>query len=160
VAALLDVAPVSDVTAIESPDTFVRPIYAGTNISYSDYHILWNLSVGNALCTVQSSEPIKVLTVRTSAFPAAEPQPPAQSVPVRVVKASAPSAATASKWLREEVAQSDRPELGSAKIVISGGRGLKNGDNFKLLYALADKLGAAGSFIMIIVSTLFFASSR
>ncbi|KND01949.1 uncharacterized protein SPPG_02456 [Spizellomyces punctatus DAOM BR117] len=120
-AALLDVNQVSDVIGVEGEDTFVRPIYAG-----------------NAVATVKSKEPIKVITVRTTAFPAAASGGSASTE-------SAPSADTASptEWIKEEIAKSDRPELGSAKVVIGGGRGMKNGENFKLLYDLADKLGAA-----------------
>ena len=121
VGALLDVQPISDVLAIESADTFKRPIYAG-----------------NVIATVKSNDSIKVLTVRTTAFDAAAEQDAAsiESVPAASVKGL-------SRFLKEELAASDRPELTSAKVVISGGRGLMSGDNFELLYTLADKLGAA-----------------
>ncbi|KAJ3299001.1 hypothetical protein HDU79_003327 [Rhizoclosmatium sp. JEL0117] len=121
-AALLDVSPISDVIEVKSEDTFVRPIYAG-----------------NAIATVKSSDKVKLLTVRSSAFaPAATTGGSAttEAGPKVEIKNS-------SEWISEEIVKSDRPELGSAKIVISGGRGLKNGDNFKMLYDLADKVGGA-----------------
>ncbi|MBM3538099.1 MAG: electron transfer flavoprotein subunit alpha/FixB family protein [Alphaproteobacteria bacterium] len=123
VAALLDVAQISDIVAVESPDTFVRPIYAG-----------------NALATVQSADRIKVITVRGTAFPAA-----AKSGGNAAVESAAESGSDAgrSKFLRQELSKSERPELTSAKIIVSGGRGMGSGENFKLLEALADKLGAA-----------------
>ncbi len=122
VAALLDVAQVSDVIAVESADTFVRPIYAG-----------------NALATVQSTDKVKVLTVRTSAFPNAAAG--AGNAPIENV---APAAdAGLSEFVGQELTKSERPELGAARIVISGGRGMQNGENFKMLENLADKLGAA-----------------
>jgi electron transfer flavoprotein alpha subunit len=121
VAAKLDVAQISDITAIESPDTFVRPIYAG-----------------NAFATVQSKDAIKVITVRTTAFDSASTGGSAtiESVP-------AVADVGAAKVIGQELTRSERPELTSARIVISGGRGLGSGDNFKLLEALADKLNAA-----------------
>jgi electron transfer flavoprotein alpha subunit len=122
VAAKLDVAQVSDVMAIESPDTFVRPIYAG-----------------NAFATVQSSDAIKVLTIRTTAFDAAA----ATGGSAQVETLDAPTEAGPTKVVNQELTESARPELGSARIVVSGGRGLGSGDNFKLLEALADKLNAA-----------------
>jgi electron transfer flavoprotein alpha subunit len=122
VAALLDVAQISDVVAVESPDTFVRPIYAG-----------------NALATVQSSDKIKVVTVRGTAFAAA----PATGGNAPVETVSGPGDAALSKFLRQELSKSERPELTSARIIVSGGRGMGSGENFKLLEALADKLGAA-----------------
>lgn len=122
VAALLDVAQVSDVIAVESADTFVRPIYAG-----------------NALATVQSKDKVKVLTVRTSAFPNAAGG--AGNAPIENV---APAAdAGLSEFVGQELTKSERPELGAARVVISGGRGMQNGENFKMLENLADKLGAA-----------------
>ncbi len=121
VAAKLDVAQISDITAIESPDTFVRPIYAG-----------------NAFATVQSKDAIKVITVRTTAFDSA---PTGGSATIESVPAVADVGAA--KVIGQELTQSERPELTSARIVISGGRGLGSGDNFKLLEALADKLNAA-----------------
>ena len=121
IAAKLDVAQVSDVTAVESADTFVRPIYAG-----------------NAFATVQSKDPVKVITVRTTGFDAV---PAGGSAPVENV-AAAPDTGL-SKVLGQELTKSERPELVSARIVISGGRGLGSGDNFKMLEALADKLTAA-----------------
>ncbi len=122
VAALLDVAQVSDITAIVSADTFVRPIYAG-----------------NALATVQSQDKIKVITVRTTAFAAAATggQAPVQNL------AAVSVAAPVSRCLGQELSQSSRPDLTAAKIVVSGGRGVGSAENFKLIEALADRLGAA-----------------
>jgi electron transfer flavoprotein alpha subunit len=122
VAALLDVAQISDITAVISADTFQRPIYAG-----------------NVIATVQSSDAIKVITVRTTGFDAVA----AEGGSAAVEAVAAAKDAGVSSFVKEEIAKSDRPELTSAKIVVSGGRGMQNGDNFKLLYALADKLGAA-----------------
>ncbi len=121
-AAILDVGMVSEIMSVESPDTFKRPIYAG-----------------NAIATVQSSDSIKVLTVRGTSFDAVAAEGGSASIEsVDVVKD-----AGVSSFVGEELAKSDRPELTAAKIVISGGRGLQNGDNFEMLYKLADKLGAA-----------------
>uniref|UniRef100_A0A3P8VCB1 Electron transfer flavoprotein subunit alpha n=1 Tax=Cynoglossus semilaevis TaxID=244447 RepID=A0A3P8VCB1_CYNSE len=122
VAAKLDVAPISDIIEIKSPDTFVRTIYAG-----------------NALSTVKCDEAVKVFTVRGTSFEAASPG--GGSATSEEVAATSPVAI--SEWLEQNLTKSDRPELTSAKTVISGGRGLKSGDNFKLLYDLADKLNAA-----------------
>ena len=122
VAALLDVAQVSDVTAIDSPDTFQRPIYAG-----------------NAIATVQSSDAIKVMTVRTTAFDAAASSGGAATVE-SVAAVADPGK---SSFVGREVAKSERPELAGAKIVVSGGRGMGSAENFKVLDPLADKLGAA-----------------
>ncbi len=122
VAALLDVAQISEITSVESADTFKRPIYAG-----------------NVIATVQSSDAKKVITVRTTAFDAA----PADGGSATVEAVSAVHDAGVSAFVGEEVAVSDRPELTSASIVISGGRGMQNGENFKLLDGIADKLGAA-----------------
>jgi electron transfer flavoprotein alpha subunit len=122
VAALLDVAQVSDVIAIDGADTFQRPIYAG-----------------NAIATVQSSDAIKVLTVRTTAFDAAAST--GGSAAVESVAAAADPGKTS--FLGREVAKSERPELAGAKIVVSGGRGMGSAENFKVLDPLADKLGAA-----------------
>ena len=122
VAALLDVAQISEITAVESADTFVRPIYAG-----------------NALATVKSADSVKVITVRTTAFDAA---PTGNSAPLEALAGAADSGQT--KLLGRELTKSERPELGAAKIIVSGGRGLGNGENYhKLLEPLADKLGAA-----------------
>jgi electron transfer flavoprotein alpha subunit len=122
VAAKLDVAQVSEVIAIESPDTFVRPIYAG-----------------NAFATVQSSDGIKVLTIRTTAFDAA-----ATTGGTATVETIAPQAdAGVSKVVSQELTKSARPELGNARIIVSGGRGLGSSENFRMLEALADKLNAA-----------------
>ena len=122
VAALLDVAQISEITSVESADTFKRPIYAG-----------------NVIATVQSSDAKKVITVRTTAYDAA----PAEGGSATVEAVSAVHDAGISSFVSEEVAVSDRPELTSASIVISGGRGMQNGENFKLLDGIADKLGAA-----------------
>ena len=122
VAAKLDVAQVSDITAIESPDTFVRPIYAG-----------------NAFATVQSRDAVKVITVRTTAFDAAGQ---GGAAAVETVAAAAPAAGA--KVVGQELTKSERPELTSARVVVSGGRGLGNGENYrKLLEPLADRLNAA-----------------
>jgi electron transfer flavoprotein alpha subunit len=122
VAALLDVMQISDISGVVSPDTFVRPIYAG-----------------NALQTVQSRDPIKVITVRGTAFP------PGASIggaaPIETVAATAEAGLSA--FVRAELSKSERPELTSARIVISGGRGMQSGDNFRLLERVADRLGAA-----------------
>ncbi|MBB3061356.1 electron transfer flavoprotein subunit alpha/FixB family protein [Microbulbifer rhizosphaerae] len=122
VAALLDVQPISDILAVESADTFKRPIYAG-----------------NVIATVQSSDTTKVITVRTTAFDAAV----AEGGSAAVETVDIAEDAGVSSFVGEELAVSDRPELTSAKVVISGGRGMQNGDNFEMLYKLADKLGAA-----------------
>ncbi len=121
VAAKLDVAQISEVIAIESSDTFVRPIYAG-----------------NAFATVQSKDPVKVLTVRTTAFDAAGAGGAAAVTVVPAVADTGQARVTA-----QELTKSERPELTSARVVISGGRGLGSGENFKMLDALADKLNAA-----------------
>ena len=123
VAALLDVQQISDVTSIETEDTFVRPIYAG-----------------NAILTVQSSDEIRVLTVRGSAFAAAEPGSGSASL----VEGIDPNVASQTEWVSEDLAKSDRPDLGSADRVVSGGRGLKSKEEFdRLIPPLADALGAA-----------------
>jgi electron transfer flavoprotein alpha subunit len=122
VAALLDVGQISDILAVESADTFKRPIYAG-----------------NVIATVQSSDPKKVITVRTTAFDAVA----AEGGNATVEACSVAHDAGMSQFIREEVAESDRPELTSASVVISGGRGMQNGDNFSLLEGIADKLNAA-----------------
>ncbi|MCC2595260.1 FAD-binding protein [Pusillimonas sp. MFBS29] len=122
VAAKLDVAQISDIISVESPDTFTRPIYAG-----------------NAIATVQSSDPVKVLTVRTTAFDAVA----AQGGSASVESIAAVEDSGLSSFVGREVAKSDRPELAGASVVVSGGRGLGSAENFKLLDPLADKLGAA-----------------
>ena len=122
VAALLDVGQISDILAVESADTFKRPIYAG-----------------NVIATVKSADPKKVITVRTTAFDAVA----AEGGNATVEACSAAHDAGVSQFIREEVAESDRPELTSASVVISGGRGMQNGDNFSLLEGIADKLNAA-----------------
>jgi electron transfer flavoprotein alpha subunit len=122
VAALLDVGQISDIITVEGADTFKRPIYAG-----------------NVIATVQSSDPKKVITVRTTAFDAG----PIEGGNATVEACAAVHDAGVSRFIREEVAVSDRPELTSASVVISGGRGMQNGDNFSLLEGIADKLNAA-----------------
>ena len=121
VGALLDVQPISDVIRIESDDTFARPIYAG-----------------NVIATVKSLDAVKVLTVRTTGFDAADIKGTASVESIASTHDSGMSL-----FENEVLAKSDRPELTSAKVVISGGRGLQNGENFQLLYELADKMGAA-----------------
>ncbi len=121
-AALLDVAQVSDISGIVSPDTFVRPIYAG-----------------NALATVQSRDRIKVITVRITAFDAAGAA--AAAAPIENIAPVADSGL--SQFKGHELTKLSRPELAAARIIVSGGRGMGSGENFKLLEALADKLGAA-----------------
>ena len=122
VAALLDVAQISDIIRVEGEDTFVRPIYAG-----------------NAIATVKSSDSIKVVTVRPTAFDAA----PAEGGSAAVEALDNVKDAGLSSFVGEEKAVSDRPDLGSAGIVISGGRGMQNGENFQMLEKVADILGAA-----------------
>jgi len=122
VAALLDVAQISDIIGVDSPDTFKRPIYAG-----------------NGIATVKSNDKIKVLSVRGTGFdPVAATGGSAQIEAIGAVHR-----ASTSTFVGEEIAKSERPELTAAKIVISGGRGMQNGANFKLLDGIADKLGAA-----------------
>uniref|UniRef100_UPI00260FF168 FAD-binding protein n=1 Tax=Halomonas sp. TaxID=1486246 RepID=UPI00260FF168 len=120
-AALKDVAQISEIIAVVGADTFQRPIYAG-----------------NAIATVQSSDALKVITVRPTAFDAVGQGGGANVEAVDTVVDN-----TQSRFVGEALAQSDRPELGAAKVVISGGRGMGSGDNFKLLDGIADKLGAA-----------------
>ena len=122
VAALLDVAQISEIVAIESPDTFVRPIYAG-----------------NALATVKSADPVKVITVRTTAFEAA-----GEGGAAAVEQVAATGDLGLSKLIDRELTKSARPELRAAKIIVSGGRGMGSGENYKqVLEPLADKIGAA-----------------
>jgi electron transfer flavoprotein alpha subunit len=122
VAALLDVAQISEICGVVSPDTFVRPIYAG-----------------NALATVQSKDPIKVVTVRGTSFDAAKATGGSAAVET-VAAGDNPGQST---FLGQQISQSERPELTAARIIVSGGRGMGSGDNFKLLESVADKLGAA-----------------
>ena len=122
IAAKLDVAQISDITAVESADTFVRPIYAG-----------------NAFATVRSSDAVKVITVRTTAFEPAV----ATGGNAAIEKVPPPPEVSTSKVIGQELTKSERPELTSARIIVSGGRGMASGDNFKMLEALADKLNAA-----------------
>ena len=122
VAALLDVAQISEIVAVAAADTFVRPIYAG-----------------NALATVRSTDPIKVITVRTTAFAPA----PATGGAATIEAVTVPAAPARTRFVSAELSKSERPELTSARIVISGGRGMQSGDNFHLLEAIADQLGAA-----------------
>ena len=121
-AALLDVQQISDISGVEGPDTFVRPIYAG-----------------NALATVQSGDAVKVITVRSTAFDAAAAEGGAGSV--EAVEATEDSGLAS--FLGQELTKSERPELTSARVVISGGRGMQNGENFAMLEKVADQLGAA-----------------
>jgi electron transfer flavoprotein alpha subunit len=116
------VAQISDIVAVDSPDTFVRPIYAG-----------------NALATVQSGDRIKFITVRSTGFDAA----PAEGGSAAIEAADAPPDAGLSRLVAQELTKSARPELTSARVIVSGGRGMGSGANFNILEALADKLGAA-----------------
>ncbi len=120
-AALLDTQQISDISGVEGPDTFKRPIYAG-----------------NAIATVKSSDAIKCITVRTTAFDKVAEGGSASIENIDIVQDTG-----ISTFVGEELAKSDRPELTAASIVISGGRGMQNGENFEMLYKLADKLGAA-----------------
>ena len=122
VAARLDVQQISDISDIESADTFVRPIYAG-----------------NALATVQSTDSVKLITIRTTAFDAA----PTEGGNAAIEKIEAVAFPALAEFLGQELTPSERPELTSAGIVISGGRGMQSGDNFAMLERIADKLGAA-----------------
>jgi len=123
VAALLDVQQISDIIAIESEDTFVRPIYAG-----------------NAILTVQSSDPIKIITIRGTAFAAAE----LGEGSAEITEGVDPNTACATEWISEDLAKSDRPDLATAGKVVSGGRGLKSKEQFDaIMPPLADALGAA-----------------
>jgi len=123
VAAKLDVSPISEITAIHGDDTFSRPIYAG-----------------NAIAKVKSKAPIKVFTIRSTAFEQAAAtggSGASEKAPLGDIKTDS------SEFLGQQLAKSDRPELQSAKVIVSGGRGVGSGENFKILYDLADKLGAA-----------------
>ena len=122
VAARLDVQQISDISDIESSDTFVRPIYAG-----------------NALATVQSTDPVKLITIRTTAFDAAS----AEGGGAAIEKIEAVACPALAEFLGQDLTPSERPELTSAGIVISGGRGMQSGENFAMLERIADKLGAA-----------------
>jgi electron transfer flavoprotein alpha subunit len=122
VAALLDVAQISDISAVESPDTFVRTMYAG-----------------NAVVTVQSGDAIKVVTVRATGFDPA----PAEGGSAAIEPVAAAGDQGLSRFIGQELSRSERPELTSARIVISGGRGMQSGSNFPLLEKIADKLNAA-----------------
>ena len=122
VAALLDVQQISDVSAVIGPDIFERPIYAG-----------------NAIARVKSDDPVKVVTVRGTAFPAAKQG----GAPAPVEAVAVPASSERSRFEGAEIAQLARPELTAARIIVSGGRGLQSGENFKILERLADRLGAA-----------------
>ena len=122
VAAKLDVSQVSDISAVVSEDTFERPIYAG-----------------NCIATVQSTDSVKVITVRTTGFDACA----STGGNATITQVDNDADAAISSFIKEEIAESDRPELTAADVVISGGRGMQNGDNFSLLNGIADKLGAA-----------------
>jgi electron transfer flavoprotein alpha subunit len=121
VAASLDVGQISEITKVDAPDTFERPIYAG-----------------NAIATVQSIDPIKVITVRATGFDAA-----AAGGSAAIEKIDAVADSGKSNFVSRELAKSDRPELTAAKVIVSGGRGIGSAENFKILEPLADKLGAA-----------------
>ena len=122
VAALLDVSQISEIVSVESEDTFKRPIYAG-----------------NAIATVQSSDAVKVLTVRGTAYDPVS----AEGGSATIEAVDALPAMGVSSWVREDVVALERPELTAASIIISGGRGMQNGENFAMLESVADKLGAA-----------------
>jgi electron transfer flavoprotein alpha subunit len=122
VAALLDVAQISDITAVKSADTFVRPIYAG-----------------NALATVQSEDSVKVITVRATGFDAA----PAEGGSASVEGLDRVESQDLAEFVSAELTQSERPDLTAASVIISGGRGMQSGENFAMLERVADKLGAA-----------------
>ena len=121
VAALLDVAQISGIVSVVAPDTFVRPIYAG-----------------NAMATVQSADPVKVITVRATGFAAA-----AEGSSAAIENVPAAANPGNSRFIGQEMQKSDRPELTAARVIISGGRGMQSGENFKLLENVADKLNAA-----------------
>ena len=122
VAALLDVSQVSDITKVISSDTFLRPIYAG-----------------NAFATVKSSDKIKCITIRPTSFDPA----PTTGGSAEIQTGEVGDSTNLSKFIKKEEIKSDRPELGTARVVISGGRGMQSGENFKLITAVADKLNAA-----------------
>ena len=122
VAALLDTSQVSDITKVISADTFVRPIYAG-----------------NAFATVKSIDTKKCITIRSTSFDPA----PTSGGSAKIEKIDGTEVSNISKFIKKEEAKSDRPELGTARIVISGGRGMQSADNFKLITVIADKLNAA-----------------
>jgi len=133
-AALLDVAAISDVLSVEGPDTFKRPIYAG-----------------NAIATVKSADTVKVVTVRTTAFEKASVGEPKAEVKEVSFDGTAKGVST---WVKEELQKSDRPELTSAKVVVSGGRAVKSRENFgSLIEKLADSLNAAGMYTFYHPST-------
>ncbi len=122
IAALLDVSQVSDITKVVSEDTFVRPIYAG-----------------NAFATVKSMDKIKCVTIRPTSFDPA----PTSGGSAEIESGNPGDSSDSSKFIKKEEIKSDRPELGTARVVVSGGRGMQSGENFKLITALADKLNAA-----------------
>jgi len=122
VAALLNISQVSDIIKIDSPDTFTRPIYAG-----------------NAFATVKSNDKKKCITIRPTSF---EPAPTSGGS-AEIIKITPADVPNISKFIKKEETKSERPELGTARIVISGGRGMQSGDNFKLINSIADKLNAA-----------------
>ena len=122
IAALMDCSQISDIIKVVSPDTFLRPIYAG-----------------NAFATVKSNDKKKCVTIRPTSFDAA----PSDGGTAEIIKGDGADEFTLTKFVKKEEIKSDRPELGTARIVISGGRGMQSGDNFKLITAIADKLNAA-----------------
>ena len=122
IAALLDVSQVSDIIKVISEDTFLRPIYAG-----------------NAFATVKSTDKIKCVTIRPTSFDPA----PTSGGSAEIINGDPGDASELSKFIKKEEIKSDRPELGTARVVVSGGRGMQSGENFKLITAVADKLNAA-----------------
>ena len=122
IAAKLDTSQISDIIKVESPDTFIRPIYAG-----------------NAFATVKSTDKIKCVTIRPTSFDPA----PTSGGSAEIENGEAGEATDISKFIKKEEIKSDRPELGTARVVVSGGRGMQSGENFKLITAVADKLNAA-----------------
>lgn len=141
-AAPFDVQPLSDVIAMPAPNQYLRPIYAG-----------------NALALVESVDPLHILTIRTTAFPRARPRSDNSTATIESYTptlTSTTSIDALSTWVGEEVQKSERPELTTARIVVSGGRGLKSGENFKLIYELADVLGAAGEHSTLLLALHIF----
>jgi electron transfer flavoprotein alpha subunit len=127
VAALLDLQPISDISDVVDADTFVRPIYAG-----------------NALATVKSSDVKKIITVRAASFDAVSTEGGSASIAPVTAPVTVAAAGESSRYISSELSKSERPELTAAKVIVSGGRGMQNGENFtKLLDPVADKLGAA-----------------
>lgn len=126
IAAVLESSPITDVVDVLSEDEFIRPLYAG-----------------NALCKVQSTEALKMISIRSTAFEKASPSSDSSASVETLGDDAVSTNNTLTKWIGEKVSQSDRPDLGTAPVVISGGRGMGSGDNFEMLETLADKLGGA-----------------